>query len=93
MSRTVIRGIAILALGLFPFACVASAQDAPPVRVRGTIDHLEGETLVVKARDSSELKVNLAQNCVVVATVKASLADIKPGTFVGVSGMPQPDGS
>ena len=29
----------------------------------------------------------------VVALIKASLADIKQGSYVGVSGMPQPDGS
>ncbi len=70
---------------------VASAQDT--VRVRGTIDRVEGPIYVVKARDSAELKVTLAENGIVVAIVKASLADIKPGLFVGSTGMPQPDGS
>jgi hypothetical protein len=32
-------------------------------------------------------------NALVVAIVKATLADIKPGSFVGVTGMPQADGS
>jgi hypothetical protein len=63
------------------------------VRVRGTIERVEGQTLVVKARDGAELKVVLADNALVVGIVKASLSDIKPGTFVGVTGMPQPDGS
>src|ERR1700674_1004947 len=94
MSHTCIRTLVTsFALGLFLFGPFASAQDSPPVRVRGTIDHLEGDTLIVKARDGAVLKVNLAPNAVVVATVKASLADVKAGTFVGVSGMPQPDGS
>jgi hypothetical protein len=44
-------------------------------------------------RASAELKISLAENGVVVAIVKASLADIKPGLFVGSTGMPQPDGS
>ena len=61
--------------------------------MRGTIERLEGQTLVVKSRDGAELKVVLADNVLVVGMVKASLADIKPGTFVGVTGMPQPDGS
>jgi hypothetical protein len=63
------------------------------VRVRGTIEQVEGQTLMVKSRDGSELKVVLADNALIVGIVKASLSDIKPGSFVGVTGMPQADGS
>ena len=65
----------------------------PPVRVRGTIDRVEGDTYIVKARGGAELKVTLAEKAMVVALIKASLADIKQGSYVGVSGMPQADGS
>jgi hypothetical protein len=67
------------------------AQDT--VRVRGTIEQVEGQTLMVKSRDGAELKVVLADNALIVGIVKASLSDIKPGAFVGVTGMPQTDGS
>jgi hypothetical protein len=67
------------------------AQDT--VRVRGTIERVEGQNLVVRARDGAELKVVLADNAVVVAIEKASISDIKPGSFVGVTGMPQADGT
>ena len=63
------------------------------MRVRGTIERVEGDTYIVKARDGAELKVKLAENATVVALVKASLADIKQGSYVGVAGMPQADGS
>jgi hypothetical protein len=63
------------------------------VRVRGTIERVDGETLVVKSRDGGELKVVPANNAPVVGIAKASLSDIKPGSFVGVTGMPQADGS
>jgi Domain of unknown function (DUF5666) len=94
MSYRVTRrslGIAGLALGLA--VPMAWAQDAPPVRVRGTVERVDGESYIVKARDGAELKVKLAANGTVVALVKASLADIKAGTYVGIAGMPQPDGS
>jgi hypothetical protein len=68
------------------------AQDAP-VRVRGTIDRVEGDVYVVKVRGGGELKVRLAGNAMVVALIRASLSEIKQGSYVGVSGMPQPDGS
>ena len=63
------------------------------MRVRGTIERVDGDTYVVKARDGVELKLKLAPNAIVVALVKATLADIKQGSFVGVAGMPQADGS
>src|ERR1041384_7257303 len=77
---------------LLAAAPVASAQEAP-VRVRGTVDRVEGDVYVVKARSGSELKVRLADNVMVVSLIKATLADIKQGSYVGVSGMPQADGS
>src|SRR5262249_54631969 len=55
------------------------------VRVRGTIDHIDGSTYLVKARDGAELKVTLADNPQIAGVVKASLSDIKRGSFVGVT--------
>ena len=40
-----------------------------------------------------DLKVKLADNVAVFGVVKASLADIKPGAFIGVGATPQADGS
>ena len=91
MSVGFVRVFGMIALLLAPTASVL-AQDAP-VRVRGTIDRVEGDTYIVKARGGAELKVTLAEKAMVVALIKASLADIKQGSYVGVSGMPQADGS
>src|SRR5262245_17063730 len=71
---------------------LAWAQDAP-VRIRGTIDKVEGDTYLVKARDGAELKLKLAPNAAVVALMPATPADIKQGSYIGVAGMPQADGS
>ena len=89
------KGIARLAAAggfLLVFAVSTSlAQDT--VRVRGTIERIDGQTLVVKSRDGAELKVTLADSARIVGIVKAQMSDIKPGSFVGVTGMPQADGS
>src|SRR4030088_3852470 len=69
------------------------AQEAPPVRIRGTIEKVDGNTLMVKARDGSSVKVTFADNARVTAMVKAQLSDIKEGSFIGVTAMPQADGS
>jgi hypothetical protein len=78
-------------LALVFASSLAIAQDT--VRVRGTIERIEGQTFVVRSREGAELKVVLADNGLVVALEKASISDIKPGSFVGVTGMPQADGS
>lgn len=69
-------------------------QAAPvPVRVRGTITGIDGSAVTVKARDGAEMKLKLADNAAVNEVVKASLADVKTGAYVAVTGLPQPDGS
>jgi hypothetical protein len=82
-----------LGLAVLLSAPIAAAQESPPVRVRGTIEQVDGLNLVVRSRDGAELKVVLSDNALVVAIAKASLADVKAGTSVGVTGMPQPDGT
>jgi hypothetical protein len=92
MSQCIGRIFAAMGLSLALIAPSALAQDAP-VRVRGAIERVEGDIYVVKARSGAEHKVKLPDNVMVVALIKASIADIKQGSYVGVAGMPQPDGS
>jgi hypothetical protein len=73
-------------------ATAASAQ-APQVRVRGTIESVSGQMLTVKTRDGADVKIKLADNAPVRTVTKASLGDIKPNSFVGITAMPQPDGT
>jgi hypothetical protein len=68
------------------------AQDKP-MRVRGTIDQIDGGVMTVKSREGDTLKVKLADDGKVVALVKASMADIKPNSYVGSTAMPHADGS
>jgi len=75
------------------YAATLAQQGPPPVRIRGTIEKVEGDTVRVKARDGSAVTIKLADNARVTAMVKAQLSDIKQGSFIGVTAMPQPDGS
>jgi len=83
-----LSALAVLAI----LGTTLTAQEAR-VRVRGTIERVEGDTYVVKARNGDELKIKLAEKAGISAVVAATLADIKPGTYVGIAGMPQADGS
>jgi hypothetical protein len=71
---------------------IGSAQPAPTVRVKGTIDKVDGNALMLKTADG-EQKLTLTANATIVAVVKASMADIKENTFLGSAAMPQPDGT
>jgi len=85
-----------LAAGLVGFSLLAVASDAwaqQPTRIRGTIEAVDGQVLTIKGRDGATVKVKLADNAPIRAVEKRSMADIKAGSFVGVTGMPQPDGS
>jgi hypothetical protein len=91
MSLLKIMVVSALAV---PFgASIAVAQAPQVVRVRATIESVDGSTLTAKSRDGAELKIKLAENAPVNEVVKASLADIKPNSYVAVTAMPQPDGS
>jgi len=92
MLQHLLRAACLTGLLLCLTQATAGAQDKP-VRVRGTIDRVEGEVYVVKARGGTELKVTLADKAPVVAVVKATLADVKQGSYVGIASMPQTDGS
>lgn len=70
---------------------MALAQET--VRVRGTVDGFAGSAYTVKTRSGDTVTVTLAEKPMFVAIVKASMADIKPGMFVGATAMPEPDGT
>jgi Domain of unknown function (DUF5666) len=92
MTIAALAGVALGALAMMVSGITtALAQDT--VRVRGTIERIDGSTYVIKARDGAELKVTLADNPQIAGVVKASLSEIKQGSFVGVTAMPQADGS
>jgi Domain of unknown function (DUF5666) len=90
MSKA-IRLCLIGAATLLVSASAAFAQQ--PTRVRGTIEKVDGSTLTVRAGEADEVKLNLTGGAQVYGVVKASLADVQPGAFVGVGAMPQADGS
>jgi hypothetical protein len=90
MTRRVF-GVAGFALLLATSA--SFAQQPPPVRIRGQIEKIEGDVLDIKTRNGETAKVKLVDPARVLAFVKASLADIQVGKFIGVTAMPQADGS
>lgn len=83
--------LAALSLTLFSLTLPAFAQDT--MRIRGTVERIEGPVFVVKTRDGSEMKLKVTESPLFVVIVPAKMSDIKPGMFVGSAGMMQEDGS
>jgi hypothetical protein len=84
------RATGMVAIALF-LATAAYAQQQG--RIRGQVDKVDGATYVLKARDGTMLNVQLADDARLSALEKASIADIKNDTFIGIAGMPKSDDS
>ena len=91
-----------LSSSLHPLAAVAMvattsifalAQQTSPTRVRGTIESVDGETLMVKSRSGEDVKLTMTGDIRVVGIVKIALSDIKVGSFIGTTTVPGPDGA
>ena len=86
--RTAIAGALLIAMGT-----AAVAQQAQTVRLRGTVEKLDGNVVSIKLSDGASSKLTLSDNALIVGVVKASMADVKEGVFLGSAAMPQPDGT
>jgi hypothetical protein len=94
MHKMTRRLIGVAAFGLILTTSSGFAQQPQTVRVRGTVEAVDGSTITVKSRDGqTSYKVKLTDNVAVRGIVKAALSDIKANSFIGVTGMPQADGS
>ena len=92
MNRVLRIAFAMAAVGTLVATSVSYAQQKL-VRIRGTIEKVDGQNLEVKSREGKNIKVMVAENARFTAIVKASLADLTPDTYIGVTAMPKADGS
>ena len=71
----------------------AVAQQPERMNVRGAIEKIDGNSMMLKTREGANVTINLADNVAVRGLVKVTLSDVKPGSYIGVSAMPQADGT
>jgi len=85
----------VFVVAMLAATCALSAVSAQAqnVRVRGTIEKLDGNVLMVKSRDGAELKLVLKDNVRIAGVVKASLADVKTDSNVAITSRPRADGT
>jgi hypothetical protein len=99
-GQTMTRGFAravtaftVFGLAVFGVAALAEAQQPPTVRIRGVIEAVDGPVLAIKSREGTDMKVRMTDNVAVFGVVKTSLSEIKAGSYIGVTAMPEPDGT
>jgi len=95
MRTAAIRAALAVAAALAATAALAQAPTPAPqtVRLRGVVEKVDGNTVTAKSDKGDEVKINLADKMMVVGVVKATMAEIKEGSYIGSGAMPQPDGS
>jgi hypothetical protein len=89
----VISRVFVMTTLIATFALSSVAAQAQNVRVRGTIEKLDGNALMVKSRDGAELKLMLKDNVRIAGVIKASLTDVKPDSNVAITSLPRADGT
>ena len=88
MPRALASLTLVVALGT-----AALAQQPPTVRIRGTIEAVDGSMLSIKSREGADMKVRMTDNVAVFGVVKTELSEIKEGSYIGVTALPEPDGT
>lgn len=92
VRRFVAAALAVLVSGIV--IGTAFAQIELPLRLPGTIEKAEGDSIWVRPLEGGGLfEIELDKKLIVFGVAKGTLADLKPGVFIGVGAMPQADGS
>jgi hypothetical protein len=86
-----------LLIGLLTAISVATsaawAQQPQTVRIRGTIEAVDGPMLSIKTREGTDMKVRMTDNVAVFGVAKTALSEIKEGSYIGVTALPEADGT
>jgi hypothetical protein len=93
MDQMTRRAFGVAGFALLATSATFAQQQSPTVRVRGTVEGVDGPMLTVKSRDGqTTYNVKMVDNVAVRGIVKASLSDIQQNSFIGAAGRRQPEG-
>lgn len=96
MAAMSMRSLGAAAAVLIVTSSLAAAQAPPanpPVRVRGTIEKVDGNKLMVKLNSGQDATIVMPDNARVLGVEKAAIGDVKVGSYIGISSIPQADGT
>ena len=75
------------------FAQASASSAATSMRLRATIDKIDGGSMTVKERSGEVVTLLLADAMVVTEVYPIEPGAIQPGAFIGTAAMPRPDGT
>ena len=89
--KALMVAVALLLAGI---AGAAAQLPPPPPRIVGIVERVDETGVLIRPYEGGgTFDVELAKTAAVFGVSKGTLADLKPGAFIGVGAMPQPDGS
>jgi hypothetical protein len=88
-----LRAIATLLIATISLGAAAQAPSNPPIHVRGVVEKIDGQMLTVKSRTGEKIAIKLADNFTVMGIVKASIAEITSGKYVGTTTLGERNGA
>ena len=80
-----IRAITGLLVAVVSAVALAQAPANPPVRIRGTLEKLDGQMLTIKANNGQSMTVKMADNFAVMGIARAGVADVASGKYIGTT--------
>jgi hypothetical protein len=92
MKQSTGKSLILAPAGILALTLATHAME-PSINVRGRIANVGGSILEINERGGGSVKVHLADNAKIVSVAKASLSDIKPGSFIGTAATPRTDGT
>jgi hypothetical protein len=85
--------IAALLMTVVSTVAVAQAPANPPVRIRGTIEKLDGQVLTINGNDGQMKTVKLTDNFTVMGINRVSIDDLGSGKFIGTTTVGERNGA
>jgi hypothetical protein len=81
------------AVGILSLSGAALAQTPAPIRVRGVVDSIDAQQLLVTTRAGQKVTMKLAPDAGATFISPIAIDAIKPGSFIGTAAVTQPDGT
>src|SRR5215210_6820291 len=93
ISGLIPRALLSVLAAITVLGSMAWTQQPPTVRIRGAIESVDGAMLMIKSREGTDMKVRVTDNVAVFGVAKTALSEIKEGSYIGVTAMPEADGT
>ncbi len=92
-TTSILAGAGIITAATLLAGVAPARADAPPPRTRGVVTAIDGDTVTLKTRFGGPATLKLSPETGYVGATKSSLAEVKPGRFIGTAATPGPNGT